>query len=250
MRAGSFHRSSGYTAILAGVTLRDAWEAEAANWVVWARQKGHDSYGRFHREAFLELLPAPGRLTVDAGCGEGRLTRDLTALGHRVLAVDAAPTMVRHAREADPAGEYLVADAAELPLADVSADLVVAFMSLQDMDDPEAAVREAWRVLESGGRFCIALVHPLNSAGKFDSTEPDAAFVISGSYRERQRYVETVERDGLGMTFTSDHRSLEGWLRPVADAGFLVEAVREVYAPDEARWSRIPLFLHVRAIKR
>jgi SAM-dependent methyltransferase len=157
--------------------------------------------------------------------------------------------MIRHAREADPSGEYHVASAAELPLADAAADLVVAFMSLQDMDDPEAAVREAWRVLEPGGRFCLALVHPLNSAGRFESDEPEAAFVIAGSYRERARYVETVERDGLEMTFTSDHRSLEGWLRLLTENSFLVEAVREIYAPEEPRWSRIPFFLHVRARK-
>jgi ubiquinone/menaquinone biosynthesis C-methylase UbiE len=231
------------------VTLRDAWEAVAENWVAWARQTGHDSYGRFHRDAFVDLLPAPGRRTVDLGCGEGRLTRDLAARGHRMVAVDAAPTMIRHAREADPSGEYHVASAAELPLADAAADLVVAFMSLQDMDDPEAAVREAWRVLEPGGRFCLALVHPLNSAGRFESDEPEAAFVIAGSYRERARYVETVERDGLEMTFTSDHRSLEGWLRLLTENSFLVEAVREIYAPEEPRWSRIPFFLHVRARK-
>jgi SAM-dependent methyltransferase len=230
------------------VTLRDAWEAEAGNWAAWARRTGHDSYGKFHRDAFLELLPPPGRRTLDVGCGEGRLARDLKALGHRVVAVDAAPSMVAYAREADPDGEYLVANGAELPFADGSADLVVAFMSLQDMDDPEGAVREAWRVLEPGGRFCLALVHPVNSAGKFASDEEDADFVIRDSYFERRRYVDTIEKDGLVMTFTSDHRPLEGWLRPLAETGFLLERVREVPGTHRARWQRIPLFLHVRAL--
>lgn len=53
--------------------LREAWESEAANWVAWARKPGHDSYWTFHRDAFLELLPAPRGLTLDIGCGEGRL---------------------------------------------------------------------------------------------------------------------------------------------------------------------------------
>lgn len=231
------------------MTLRDAWEAQAENWVVWARRAGHDSYGRFHRDAFLELLPPAGRRTLDLGCGEGRLTRDLAARGHRMVAVDAAPTMVRHAREADPAGEYHVASATELPFSEGAFDLVVAFMTLQDMDDAEAAVRETWRVLEPGGRFCVALVHPINAAGSFESDEPDAAFVIRDSYFERRRYVDVIAKEGLEMTFTSDHRSLEGWLRPLEDVGFLVDRIREVGAPENPRWERLPLFLHVRARK-
>ena len=229
------------------MTLRDAWEEQADNWVEWARRAGHDSYGRFHRDAFLELLPPPGRRTLDVGCGEGRLARDLAALGHRVLAVDASPTLVRHARETDPDGEYLVANAAELPLHDGSADIVAAFMSLQDMDDADGAVREAWRVLESGGRVCVALVHPINSAGKFESDDLDARFVIRDSYFELRRYVDRIEKDGLEMTFTSDHRSLEGWLQLLTEAGFLIERMREI--PGTLRWERLPLFLHVRAVK-
>jgi hypothetical protein len=38
------------------VTLRDAWEAEARNWIAWARTPDHDSYWQFHRDAFLEGL--------------------------------------------------------------------------------------------------------------------------------------------------------------------------------------------------
>ena len=231
------------------MTLRDAWEAEAANWVEWARRGGHDSYGQFHRDAFLELLPPPGRRTLDVGCGEGRLARDLAALGHRVVAVDAAPSMVGHARELDPDGEYHLANAAELPFEAGTFDLVIAFMSLQDMDDPEGAVREAWRVLEPGGRLCLALVHPINSGGKFETDDEDSPFVIRESYFERRRYVDRLERDGLEMTFTSDHRPLEGWLLPLVDTGFLIESMREIPGAHRARWKRIPLFLHVRAVK-
>src|SRR2546423_11728014 len=126
MRAGSFHRDGRYTAILSAVTLRDAWEAEAANWVEWARRVGHDSYGRFHRDAFLELLPPPGRRTLDVGCGEGRLARDLAALGHSVVAVDAPPPVGAHARQADPEGEYALAGGPDLPFGDGLAELVSA----------------------------------------------------------------------------------------------------------------------------
>src|SRR5438874_2310047 len=118
-------------------TLSQAWEAVAGEWSAWARKPGHDSYWRFHKQPFFDLLPAPGQLTVDIGCGEGRVGRDLKAIGHNVIAVDASPTMVRLAKEADPSMRVLLADAARLLFNDGLADLPFPFMSLHD-----AAVRE------------------------------------------------------------------------------------------------------------
>jgi SAM-dependent methyltransferase len=237
------------------VALSDFWEEQAERWVRWAREPGHDTYWRFHRDRFVELLPPPGRLTVDVGCGEGRLARDLKALGHTVLAVDRSPTMVRHAREADPELNVREADAATLPVADGQADLVLAFMSLMNTDDLDAAVREAARVLEPGGRYCLAITHPINTAGGFESEEADARFVIERSYFDRQAEEIAVERDGLEMTFLDAHRPLEDYSRALEDAGFLVERVREVEDTTEEpaqqsilRWRRIPLFLHIRAV--
>src|SRR5262245_22922754 len=121
--------------------MQEAWEAEAESWIRWARAEGHDSYWRFHRDQFFKVIPPPGRRTLDLGCGEGRLSRDLAAHGHRVVGVDASPTLVRAAKEADPSIEVVLADAASLPFADGFADLAIAFMSPQDIDDLHGAFR-------------------------------------------------------------------------------------------------------------
>jgi SAM-dependent methyltransferase len=235
------------------MNMRDAWEAEAANWIAWARTPGHDSYWRFHAERFFELLPPAPCDILDVGCGEGRLARDLKKRGYSVRGVDASPTLIEHARAADPAGDYRLADAAALPFGDESVPLATAFMSLQDIDDMPAAVREMARVLVPGGRLCLAIVHPINSAGGFETLEPDAAFVIHGSYFERRRYADTFERSGLRMTFTSEHRPLQDYFGAIEAAGLLVERLVEI--PDTTpgrilhRWQRLPLFLHLRAVK-
>jgi SAM-dependent methyltransferase len=235
------------------VTLKDAWESEARNWVAWARATGHDSYWQFHRDRFLQLLPLPDGLTLDVGCGEGRFPRDLKQRGYRVIGVDASQTLIEHAQEADPHGDYLVADAAELPFEDGSVQLVTAFMSLHDIDDMEEAMREIGRVLAPDGHLCAAIVHPINSAGKFAEHTFDALFVIRDSYLERRSYVDTVERDGLRMTFSSVHRPLQAYFEALADAGLVVERLLEVPDPTDQpgdRWQRIPLFLDFRARKR
>jgi SAM-dependent methyltransferase len=231
--------------------LSDFWEGQAERWVRWAREPGHDSYWRFHRDRFLELVPPPGRLTVDVGCGEGRLTRDLKALGHNVVGIDRAPAMIGYAREADPELDVREADAAALPLEDGAADLVVSFMSLMNTDDLDGAVREAARVLGPGDIYCIAITHPLNTAGAFTSREPDAPFVVEGSYFERAQKEVPVEREGLEMTFLDAHRPLEDYSRALESAGLLVERLREVSETSDpkSRWHRIPLFLHLAARK-
>lgn len=235
------------------MTLRAEWESVADVWVGWARAAGLDSYWRFHRDQFLALLPPPGRRTLDLGCGEGRLARDLTALGHEVVAVDVSPTMVAAARQAGPQIPALLADAAALPFADAAFDLVVAFMSLQDIDAMERAVAESARVLDPGGRLCLAIVHPFQAAGKFASDDDDAPFVVAGSYLDRQHTVDVLERDGIRMTFASQHRPLETYSRAFEDAGLLIERLREPRTLKEqsgtGRWMRMPLFLHVEARK-
>jgi SAM-dependent methyltransferase len=231
--------------------LRDAWETHAQDWITWARAPGHDSYWRFHRDAFFPLLPPPGRLTLDIGCGEGRVGRDLARLGHRVVGLDASPAMAS-AAAAHPTvgGPVVIGDAAALPFPDAVADCVVAFMSLQDVDAMEAAVTEAARVLSPGGRLIMAITHPLNTAGNFmaDHDGDSPPFVIHGSWFEREARADTCERNGLTMTFHSEHRPLHDYTDALADAGFVIERLREVNEPDEAhRWHRLPLFLHLRA---
>ena len=237
-------------------SLAKAWEAHAREWVAWASEPGHDSYWQFHRDAFLELVPPPSGRTLDLGCGEGRVSRDLKRLGHEVLAVDVSPTMIAAARSADPTLEALVADAARLPFPEEEFDCIVAHMSLQDVDDLAAALRESARVLQPGGRLCIAVVHPLNSAGEFEGDEADSPFVIRGSYLSESFYEDDLARGGLEMTFVSAHRPLHAYTDAITGAGLLIDRVREVSIPEDAisrprsrRWQRLPIFLHLRALK-
>ena len=234
------------------MTLREAWEAEARNWIAWARKPGHDSYWTFHRDVFLPSLPPPPCRVVDVGCGEGRLPRDLRRLGYEVIGVDGSESLVAAAREADPSGRYELADAAALPLPDTSADLVTAFMSLHDIDDLEAAAREIARILVPGGRVRSAIVHPINSAGTFPNREPDAVFEIRESYFDERSLRLSFERDGLPITFASRHRTLERFARAFLDQGFLIDRVAEVpdlSDPPGTPWRRLPLFLHLGAVK-
>src|SRR3712207_6548510 len=147
--------------VAGGDSISAAWERRAAEWVAWARTPGHDVFfDRLNWPAFRALLPPPGRLTLDLGCGEGRVGRLLHAAGHRVIGLDSSPTLVGLARAAGGYEQVLHGDAASVPLEDGTVDLVVAFMSVHDMDDPAVALAEAARVLTPGGTLALAVVHP------------------------------------------------------------------------------------------
>ena len=233
--------------------LSEAWDEHAEDFIRWVREPGHDSYWQFHRDQFLPLLPAPPRRTLDLGCGEGRLSRHLAGMGYDVRGADRSQAMIAAAREVDPSIEFDLADAAALPYDDGSFDLVIAFLSLMDMDDMHAAIRECARVLVPDGRLCLAVVHPINAAGTFQ----DESFVIAGSYLDSSIYREPASRNGLEMTFVGRHVPLETYVEELADAGFVIERLREPAVPEHAiekerdrRWQRVPLFMHIRAARR
>jgi ubiquinone/menaquinone biosynthesis C-methylase UbiE len=228
------------------VSGAEHWESQANRWAAWARRPNFDAYWKESGPPFFEIVPEPGGRAIEIGCGEGRVTRDLKARGHRIVGVDVAPTMVQLASRADPGGEYVEADAAKLPFDDGTFDLAVAFNSLMDVDDMPAAVREAARVLEPDGRFCICITHPMRDAGRFEESGRDAPLVIRESYFGKRRYELSVARDGLELHFRSWAYSLETYMRALEAAGFLVEALREPPDPDR----RLPNFLVIRAVKR
>ncbi|MEA2506093.1 MAG: hypothetical protein QOH48_711 [Actinomycetota bacterium] len=233
------------------MTLRDAWRAESGNWIRFARTPQHDRYYYLlNLPRFLELVPPPGRLTLDIGCGEGRLGRELEHIGHHVVGVDYSEPAIRALRETNGVG--VVADAVRLPLRSATVDLVLAFMSLQDMDDPASVINEVARVLISGGRFCLALLHPFASAGAFSDAKE--SFVIREPYWNVRRHEYHTDRDGIELTFWQKHRPLSLYTGALENAAFTIEALREPRPDEEAAPSLgsthlMPVFLHARAIK-
>lgn len=240
------------------MTLRDAWDDEADRWIEWVRTAGHDSYDRFHRRQLLSLLPPPGRLTIDVGCGEGRVSRDLDEIGHNVVGIEPSARLAAAAHNAATENATMVrADGASLPLPDCGADLVLAFMSPQDMDDPASFFVEASRVLEPGGRLHFTITHPINSGGGFEAAaeaeaagRPNRNYIIGESYFASRRLNEIAERDGMTMRFASEHRPLESYSRWLESAGFVMERIRESQSTvPGSDWQRVPLFAHLTAVK-
>jgi SAM-dependent methyltransferase len=124
----------------------------------------YDQYLQDPRIAAVEawLLPrlvayCRDGITVDLGCGTGRVTRALVARGQRVVAVDRSLEMLRRVAGDIPAGQValLRSDARKLPINSSSCDSVVCSGVLHHMARWPEVVAECARVLRPGGRLII-----------------------------------------------------------------------------------------------
>jgi SAM-dependent methyltransferase len=112
----------------------------------------------------------PGEVVIDLACGTGNAALIAASRGARVVGVDAAPRLLEVARERARASgvdvEFREGDLLDLPVADGAADVVVSVFGVIFATDPAGALREARRVMRSGGR---ALVSAWVPAGPIDA---------------------------------------------------------------------------------
>ncbi|WP_367307042.1 class I SAM-dependent methyltransferase [Alicyclobacillus acidocaldarius] len=121
------------------------------------------------RRAVLRALPIrAGMRVLDIGCGFGALTFDIAALyAVQLTGIDRSSTALAVAKRVEhdlrdagamAAGcaiEWKTGDAEALPLPDNDADVAVSRFLFQHLTNPNAAVREIFRVLKPGGFTCL-----------------------------------------------------------------------------------------------
>ncbi|HEY5102696.1 MAG TPA: malonyl-ACP O-methyltransferase BioC [Steroidobacteraceae bacterium] len=120
------------------------------------------------RNELLERLPLfklQPAIVLDLGAGTGHGARALRAAyrGALVIALDAAPGMLREARRRSGVFRKFArvcAGAAQLPLASASVDLIFSNLMLQWCNDLKQPLAEVRRVLKPGGLFAFSTFGP------------------------------------------------------------------------------------------
>jgi SAM-dependent methyltransferase len=197
------------------------------------------------REHAVELLGSgPGRC-LDLGCGTGLALPLLNEARWTVTGVDASAEQLALARSRSHDVELLQADAHALPFDDESFDAVISVLTHTDFDDAAVAVRESARVLEGGGVFVYAGVHPCFGS-PFAEPLDDGTTLLHRGYR-RVGW-ETVSRDpdkpGIRSRVGVNHIPLSRLVAAVLDSGLTLTRFDEPGERDP------PLFLALRAEKR
>lgn len=106
------------------------------------------------RRLLRRIRPPQGGRVLEVGCGTGRSACYLSRLGYDVIAVDRNPLMLekarRRAQRTGSRARFVYGDAASLPFADGSFD-VVFVESVSVFVEGDAAFKEYRRVLKPGG---------------------------------------------------------------------------------------------------
>ncbi len=97
----------------------------------------------------------PGARVLDLCCGQANVSEALLKAGFSVVGADFSPKMLAHARERLPDGEFVEADAQDLPFEDGDFDTVVCSFGMMHIPDQPQALREVRRVLKPGGQFIM-----------------------------------------------------------------------------------------------
>jgi SAM-dependent methyltransferase len=104
--------------------------------------------------------PTRGETVVDVGCGTGNAALLAAKRGARVIGIDPAERLLEVAAAAatkrDLDAEFVVGEAASMPVETAEADLVISAFGVIFAPDPAAAAAEMTRVLRPGGRIVLA----------------------------------------------------------------------------------------------
>ena len=248
------------------------WDGNAEAWAEQVRRGADVAREWLNNPAFLELIgDVRGQRVLDAGCGEGYNTRILARRGGRLTGVDLSERMIALAREEErrePLGiEYVQTSYTDLgAFDDASFDAVVAFMSMMDGPRFDLAMREAFRVLRTGGFLAFSITHPcfITKGSRWirDAQGVKIEWVVS-RYFDPSEWVEQWRFTGApadAAAFSSPRfdRTLSEYVNTLIGAGFALERIEEPRPseeycrahPSQRGWrDHAGVFLYFRATK-
>ena len=145
--------------------VREYFDSRASAWLEQAylqdplptKYRIGDERVRVTIEGVAGAVPAGGSL-VDLGCGGGQLCLHAARLGWKVTGIDVADGMIEEARRlcGDADVELMVAAFDDNDLPAGAFDAVTALGLIEYLPDDDGLLREASRLLRSGGRFAVS----------------------------------------------------------------------------------------------
>ncbi len=238
----------------------------------WYDRLVGDDGSEYHQRVVIPgtlrlLNPNAKDVIIDVACGQGVLCRALHERGVEMIGVDAAPGLIRAARERGPGAiHYRVGDARELSsFPENHFDAAACVLAIQNINPIQPVCECVARLLKPWGRVVIVMMHPAFRGPKETSWGWDQSANVQ--FRRVDRYllprktpIATHPGSAPDVYTWSFHKPIEGYVRALRNAGLLIDALEEwashktseagpKAAAENAARKEIPMFLALRAIK-
>ncbi|MEN2744069.1 demethylmenaquinone methyltransferase [Sinomonas halotolerans] len=153
------------------------------------------------RKVVVDAVGAtPGQRVLDLAAGTGTSAEPYADAGIDVVACDFSLGMLKVGKRRRPDIDFIAGDATNLPFTDHAFDAVTISFGLRNVNDPQQALREMYRVTKPGGRLVIAefsspvnhlwrtmyleyLMRALPEIARRASSNPDAYVYLAESIR-------------------------------------------------------------------
>jgi 2-polyprenyl-3-methyl-5-hydroxy-6-metoxy-1,4-benzoquinol methylase len=176
----------------------------------------------------VELIGSVDTLAVlDAGCGEGILSRSLTGTPARIVGIDISPPLIAYARQRDLTQSiaYEVYDLSQpLPQYRDTFDLIVSNLVLNDVPDYVGFITTLGTLLKPQGRMVLSMNNPYSAllrekVGNYFDSAATAQYAFG--------------------PVTYFHRTMEDYSRAFSQAGFVLRRLYDVQM-TEAMVAQLP----------
>jgi len=190
-------------------TNEQAYNTNAGFWVQIIRED-RDRYRKGLTDpAILDAIgETHGLAVLDAGCGEGYMSRSLAGNGAKVTGMDISAELIKAAKAHQLSDglpvTFDVGSVDSLPYDVGTFDLVLCNHLLNDLEDPARAIREFARVLCEDGRIVILMLHPCFYNKRAERDQPANNLLTATYFQAPQRQPEL--RGRRAPVTGSDHR--------------------------------------------
>ena len=213
--------------------LPNRYDANASFWVQIIREHRDKYRNELTDPAMLHAIGEPTGLKIlDAGCGEGYLSRILAKKGANATGIDSSTKLIEAARSQNLADvlsvSFDIGSVDDLPYPDSAFDLVVCNHLVNDLFDPSKPISEFARVLRSSGLLVILMLHRC-FYNKHAERDQATNGMIASSYFDIRSVEQTFKVGGLTSPAANIawFRPLEFYTEELRKSGFAITGLTE-----------------------
>jgi len=214
----------------------------------------------YEKPAIRAALPKlDGLNVISIGCGSGIDARWLQNNGaENVVGIDNSESMIQLAKNNHKGIKFQVMDMEQLDFDDERFDLAYSSLALHYLDDWVKSLREAYRILKSGGSYIFSCGHPIDTAMEYFDEQTERGAILGRTIKkdsdERTIHGDYLATDSDGvkaidvtlgttsgtasispMKVRIYHRTMSKMVEQISASGFTIERLIEPQPVDKMK---------------